>query len=423
MRWPKLTIILCGVLFFTGCFSTQSEDLHDGKLETVRLLGTVGIHEMVVELIEDKLAELGIKVEKKFFYWDTYMAKARQAIVNETGEYDVIMGPNCVLSMFMPSGKLIALDDLAEQAGLNPHDLYPQILNSVIFQDKWYSLPYLADVLVYIYRHDLFTRMGIAPPENIAQLYEVAQQMTGDSVYGLAFPANPDDLVTSVWSYFLWSYGGDYFTDDGHPLINSAESVAATRIYTLILENCAPAVVATWKAEEAVDFFLGGNLAAMILWSSTIPVINNSGKKAFGEVGVAPLPLGPVGDAISPLISWGIVIPRSAKHIIAAKKFAVTLASMESLSTIAKELMVPTPLPKVNRASATENPEKQLSIVTAALEKGKAWPPFPFLDSHQYLPIIGSILNDILMGADTKATLEEANKQIALLMARRDVRN
>lgn len=146
-------------------------------------------------------------------------------------------------------------------------------------------------------------------------------------------------------------------------------------------------------------------------------------KKAFGEVGVAPLPLGPVGDAISPLISWGIVIPRSAKHIIAAKKFAVTLASMESLSTIAKELMVPTPLPKVNRASATENPEKQLSIVTAALEKGKAWPPFPFLDSHQYLPIIGSILNDILMGADTKATLEEANKQIALLMARRDVRN
>ena len=78
----------------------------------------------------------------------------------------------------MRSGKLIALNDLAEQAGLNPDDLYPQILNSIIFQDKWYSLPYLADVLVYIYRQDLFTRMGIAPPENIAEMYETARLMT-----------------------------------------------------------------------------------------------------------------------------------------------------------------------------------------------------------------------------------------------------
>ncbi|HHT47895.1 MAG TPA: sugar ABC transporter substrate-binding protein [Firmicutes bacterium] len=421
MRRPKLTIVLCGILFVTGCFGSQDHELHTNKFETIHLLGTVGVHEMIVELIEEKLAADGIKVEKNFFYWDTYMAKARQAILNETGEYDVIIGPNSVLSRFMRSGKLIALNDLAEQAGLCPDDLYPPILDSIIFQDKWYSLPYLADVLVYIYRQDLFDRKGITPPQNITQMYQTARLLTTDPIYGLAFPANPDDPVTSIWSYFLWSYGGDYFTDDGQPIIDSAQSVAATRIYSLILANCAPPAVATWKTEEAVDYFLGGNLAAMILWSSAIPVLNNSEKKGCGEVGCAPLPLGPTANAISPLASWGMVIPRSAKHIIAAKKFAATLVSNETLSTIAEKGMGPTPLPKINREYAPDNLEKPLSIAVKALEKAKAWPSH--LEANQYIPIIGSVLNDILMGADTKTTLEAANKQLALLVARRNQGN
>lgn len=416
MRWSKFTIVLCGSLFLIGCFNVHRHDPQEEKYETIHLLGTVGIHELIVELIEDELAEAGIKVEKNFFYWDTYLAKARQAILNETGEYDVILGPNSVLSRFIRSGKLIALNDLAAQAGLHRDDLYPQILNSIIFQDKWYSLPYLADVLIYIYRQDLFARMGIDPPQNIAEMYEIARRMTTDSVYGLAFPANPDDPVTSIWSYFLWSYGGDYFTGDWRPMINSPQSVAATRIYFLILENCAPATVATWKTEEVVDSFIGGNLAAMILWSSTIPVIENSEKKGSGEVGGAPLPPGPTKNAISPFASWGLVIPRSAKHIIAAKKFALTLVSNETLSTIADLGMAPTPLPKLNRESAQKNPEKPFAIATAALEKAKEW-PLPFLEANQYVPIIGSVLNDILMGADAETTLEEANKQIALLIA------
>lgn len=418
MRWSKLAVVLCGSLLLAGCFNTQNHDLHIEKFETIHLLGTVGVHEMIVEAIEDKLADAGIKVEKNFFYWDTYMAKARQAILNETGEYDVIMGPNCVLSRFMRSGKLIALNDLAEQAGLDPDNLYPQIINSIVFQDKWYSLPYLTDVLVYIYRQDLFTRMGFLPPQTITEMYETARLMTRDPIYGLAFPANPDDPVTSIWSYFLWSYDGAYFTDDRRPVINSAESVAATQIYSLILENCAPADVATWKTEEAVDYFLGGNLAAMLLWSSTIPVLNNSEKKAFAEVSCAPLPLGPTGKAISPFTSWGMVIPRSAKQIIAAKKFAVTLVSSETLRAIAEMGIAPTPLPEINRKYARENPETPLSIATAALEKAHAWPPY--LEANQYIPIIGSVLNDILMGADARRTLEEANKQITLLTARND---
>ncbi|NLC53356.1 MAG: carbohydrate ABC transporter substrate-binding protein [Firmicutes bacterium] len=187
MRWSKFTIFLCGLLLFTGCFSSQNHDPHAERFETVHLLGTVGVHEMIVESIEDKLADAGIKVEKNFFYWDTYMAKARQAILNETGEYDVIMGPNSVLSRFMRSGKLIALNDLAAQVGLAPDDLYPQILNSIIFQDKWYSLPYLTDVLVYIYRPDLFALMGIVPPQNIAQMYETARLFVN---MNWQFPAN-----------------------------------------------------------------------------------------------------------------------------------------------------------------------------------------------------------------------------------------
>jgi hypothetical protein len=83
--------------------------------------------------------------------------------------------------------------------------------------------------------------------------------------------------------------------------------------------------------------------------------------------------------------------------------------------------MGPTPLPKINREYAPDNLEKPLSIAVKALEKAKAWPSH--LEANQYIPIIGSVLNDILMGADTKTTLEAANKQLALLVARRNQGN
>ena len=364
MNRSKLTIVLCGFLFLTGCFWSHNYNSQEEKFETIHLLGTVGVHEMFVELIEDELANAGIKIEKNFFYWDTYMAKARQAILNETGEYDVIMGPNSELYRFIRSGKLIALNDVAEQAGLAPDALYPQILNSIMFENKWYSLPYLADVLIYIYQHDLFAQMGTIPPTTITQMCELARRMTTDSIYGLAFPANPYDTVTSVWSYFLWSFGGDYFNDDWHPLINSPQSVAATKVYSSLLQNCAPSAVATWKTEEAVDFFTGGKLAAMIIWSSAMPVLNSSDKNVItGKIGYASLPLGRANKAISPFASWGIMIPRSAKHIIAAKKFAVSLVSIETFRTIAESGMAPTPLPRINREYAKKYPKYCIGII------------------------------------------------------------
>lgn len=415
MSWSKLTLVLCGSLLLTGCFYPNHAPSQEEEYETIHLLGTVGVHEIIVDIIETELANNGIKLEKNFFYWDTYLAKARQAILNETGEYDVILGPTSELYRFIQSGKLIPLNDPAEEAGLHPDALYPQILNRIRYNDRLYVLPYLTDVLTYIYQRDLFTQTNTPPPTSIRQMYETARQMTTDSLYGLAFPANPYDTVTSVWTYFLWSFGGDYFNAALYPIINSPQSVAATHIYSSILQNCAPSAVATWKTEEAVDFFTGGKLAAMIVWSSAIAVLNNSEKNVIpGEIGCTSLPLGPANKAVSPFASWGMAIPRSSKHIIAAKKFAVALVSMETFRTIAELGIAPTPLPKINQEYARQNPETPLAIATKALEQAAERPYFA--EANQYIPIINLVLNDILMGADVQTTLNEANNQISLLM-------
>lgn len=411
----KLAIIVCGFSFLTGCFWSQSRTPREKEFETIHLLGTVGVHEMVVELIEDELAAAGIKIEKNFFYWDTYMAKARLAIMNETGEYDVIMGPGCELVNFARSGKVIALNDIAERSGLRPDALYPQILKDVMVDGSFYVLPYLADALIYIYRRDLFARTGITPPVTISAMYRLARKMTTGSVYGLAFPASPYDTVTSVWSYFLWSSGGDYFDDDWRPVIDSPQSMAATRVYTLLLQECAPPSVATWRTEETVDFFAGGELAAMLLWSGVSQVLENSEKsRVAGKVGYAPLPVGATNRAVSPFGHWGIVIPRAARHIIAAKKFAESLVAVKTFKAIAEAGMAPTPIPEINREYARKYPEKPLAVATKLLEVAKERPQIP--EAGQYIPIIGSALNDILIGAKLRTTLEEANKQISELM-------
>jgi ABC-type glycerol-3-phosphate transport system substrate-binding protein len=398
-----------------GCFTSDSPTPVGEQGETIHLLGVVGVHEAIVSSLEKKLAASHIKIEKNFFYWDTYLAKARLAIMNDTGEYDVIFGPCSQLINFSNNEKVIPLNDVAERANYQLSALYPQLKSYVVSDGKIYILPYLADTLIYIYRSDLFKKAGISPPRTIKEMYETGKYLTGDGIYGLAFPASPNDSASSIWSYFLWSHGGTYFDSKWRPRLNSPAALAATQIYTKILQDCAPAEVATWQNEEAINFFASGRLAAMILWSGSAYILNhNDRSKVAGKVNYAPLPIGPIGQAIPRFEAWGVVIPQKSKHIIAAKQFCETLISSDSLAKCADLGMALTPIPLINQRFAEKVPQKPLAVAAKFLTVAQERPNIP--EAVQYIPIIGSGLNDILMGAKLKETLDIINQQLESVM-------
>ena len=409
-----LLVVLSGMVL--GCFNSDQPTPIGDQGETIHLLGVVGAHEAIVGALERKLAASHIRLEKNFYYWDTYLAKARMAIMNDTREYDVILGPCSQLIHFANNNKAVALEDVAERVGFEVKDLYPPIRGNVFARDHLFCLPYLADSLIYIYRADLFHKMGQKPPRTINEMYGIGRRLTfGNGDYGLAFPAGPGEGVTSVWSYFLWSYGGDYFDAGWHPTLNSRRAADATFIYNKILQDCAPPAVATWQTEEAVNFFAAGHLAAMILWSSAANSLEDKTlSKVAGKIGYAPLPVGGGGKAFAQMEAWGVIVPRASQHIIAAKKFCELLVSRESLATAAQSGIAPTPLPEINRRYAAAAVHPAFVVAAQSLAVSRERPNIP--EATQFIPVIGSALNDILMGAELQAALDGANRQIEGIM-------
>ncbi|TCL70865.1 carbohydrate ABC transporter substrate-binding protein (CUT1 family) [Hydrogenispora ethanolica] len=406
-------IVLCSLIL--GCFGSNRPTPVGEQGETIHLLGAVGVHEALVALWEQRLAPYHIRVEKNFFYWDTYWAKARMAIINNTGEYDIILGTCAKLNHFVNSGKVIPLNDVAERAGLKMAALYRPLQESLPIRGKMYCLPYLVDTPIFIYRRDLYQKAGLIPPRTLKQLYLNGKKMTAEGRFGLAFPANPQENAAILWSYFLWSSGGEFFDRRWHPALSSRMAQNATQLYNQMLQECAPPAVATWQTEEAVNFFVSGRLAAMILWSGASAILGNNEKsRVAGKVGYAPLPAGDLGKAIPPMEAWGAIVPSRSKHILAAKKFCEVMVGRETLEAVASLGIAPTPVPEINQRYAEAAPHSSFAIATRLLTVAREQSALP--ESTQLNAIIGSALNGILTGADVKATLETLDRQVDSIM-------
>jgi multiple sugar transport system substrate-binding protein len=416
MRWIQILFLgIFSCILLAGCFDSDKLTTVGDEGETIHVLGVVGVHEAIVESLEKKLAAYHIKVDKNFYYWGTFLAKARLSIMNDTREYDIIMGPCSQFSGIINNNKAVSLEDIAERVHLTREDLYPSIRKNAIFKNNFFCLPYMADSLIYIYRTDLFNQAGLKPPHTIHEMVDTSKKLTSGTNYGLAFPAGPGEAATPVWSYFLWSYGGDYFDNHWNPVINSNHALNATRIYNQILQECAPAAVATWQTEEAINFFAAGHLASMILWSSSSTTLNDKSRNKFANnVGYAPLPVSDIGITIPSMETWGVIIPRTSQHILSAKKFCEVLISRPSLEKIAQLGMVPTPLPSINQLYASNSPNSSFTVATHSMPFAKENPNIP--EANQFIPVIGSALNDILMGANLDDTLRNANEQIEGIM-------
>ncbi len=416
MRWIQILLVgIFSCIILAGCLDSDKLTTVGDEGETIHVLGVVGVHEAIVESLEKELAASHIKVDKNFYYWGTFLAKARLSLINDTREYDVIMGPCSQFSGIINNNKAVSLQDVAERAHLMRESLYPSIRKNPVFKNNFFCLPYMADSLIYIYRTDLFRQAGLNPPRTIHEMYETGKKLTSGNNYGLAFPAGPGEAATPVWNYFLWSYGGEYFDSRWNPVISSNQALNATHIYNRILQECAPPAVATWQTEEAINFFTAGHLASMILWSSSSTILSDKSRNKFAKnVGYASLPVGATGAAIPSMETWGVIVPRTSQHIISAKKFCELLISRSSLEKIAQSGMVPTPLPDINQLYIANSSNRSFIVATRSLTSAKESPNIP--EAAQFVPVIGSALNDILMGAKLEDTLHSTNVQIEGIM-------
>ena len=101
---------------------------------------------------------------------------------------------------------------IAQSVAVKRDDYIGAFLDSVLWEDKMYGLPYDGETTGLFYRKDLFEAAGIAePPKTWEELEAAAQALTTEGQYGYIMFA-PE---AAYYLVPLWQNGGELLSEDG----------------------------------------------------------------------------------------------------------------------------------------------------------------------------------------------------------------
>lgn len=197
-----------------------------------------------------------------------------------------------------------AIQDLSgwidSDSALDTDDFIPAIYDPYsLVDDDRYGVPFDGDTHVLFYNTEILARNGFDTPpatwdEYLEQVKTITENEKAAGVYGAAVFGQKSPLILGAsFANRLAGFGGEFLNDDGEPVINSPEAVAAAQSLIDVNEYALPTPAET-------DFgvgntaWLAGKVGFIENWTdlgvrSDDPT---SGSEVAGKWGVTLLPTG-----------------------------------------------------------------------------------------------------------------------------------
>ena len=155
-----------------------------------------------------------IKVELVITDWDTYKSKITTAISakNAPELFTILLtdvGP------FAKKDLLEPLSELGRAASVDFDDLLEPALAITSLDDEIYGIPFRYDGSGIYYNVDMLKEAGYESfPTDWDEMAAMSKELSGDGVYGFAWPlGNQANAVTRLVQQ-LYTYGGDILNED-----------------------------------------------------------------------------------------------------------------------------------------------------------------------------------------------------------------
>lgn len=260
-----------------------------------------------------------------------------------TGEWDVAF---------------LATDWLAEAQGAGLlEDLEPHLAHAPIadFPDAWspsltglqrfaggfWGMPYHDGPECLVYRRDLLDAAGLEVPRTWDAFRAAARALhaPAEGRWGTVLALYPDGH-NSFYDFciHIWSRGGEPFDAAGRPAFTSAQAHAALDFLRDLAADDR-AIAPGCRDLDSVRsgmLFAGGKVALMANWFGFAAYADTAAdSRVKGRVGVAPLPAGPGGRAVSLNVFWVLAIGAGSRRKALAWQFLRHLATapMDKLTT------------------------------------------------------------------------------------------
>lgn len=436
-----LTTILA-VLLLAGCDTNKKEQI------TLDIVGeALPPLTSLEELSKTYEASTGVKVKVHPFEFETALQRAQLDFSSGSGEYDIVMGIFYNHGRYAEAGYIVPFTDPKfrnlKELEIPDTAFYPALQETVMnYEGTRVAYPFSAQTMFLWFRKDLFenveeraaflNRFGYelpvpdeTEPLTWSEYYDISQFFTRPSsekvagvsrsspFYGTALQMKRHPASFYEFTNFVYSFGGEFFDENGVQKINSAENLEALKFY-LSLRNYAPPnyLQATW--DDALAQMQQGNVAMTIMWSDApSELYNEEASLVSGKVGYSLVPIKEsIGRKVAVFGGWGFMINADGRNQDEAYKFIQWVNKPEQQLAWAKTGGLP------GASSIFEDPEyisiPYMRAQNEALKNLVSWPKNP--KAEQFVNIGIEILSKTVSDQITpeQALLEFENRVVEL---------
>ncbi len=245
--------------------------------------------------------------------WDTYWDKLQTGIAGGDAP-DVFAMDGPLFPDYVSRDVLLDLKPLIERSGYDLGQLSDQAVKDFTTADGQFGLPRDLNVVALYYNKAMFDAASVPYPDDTwdwAKLTEVAKTLTITGADGKVsqwgFYTETSDME-NYWSSLVWQNGGDILAPDGKSTVLGTDQAAGgiQRLADLI-----------WKDKVMPDAAITDVLGDAFEQGQAAMEANGSWlvatHQAAGiDLGIAPLPKGPAGQATSVNPTGAVVYAKTA---------------------------------------------------------------------------------------------------------------
>ena len=299
------------------------------------------VRQVLISDFEKKYPNIHVSLVSAPNSTDTNRATLVTQISGGSATPDVYMGDVIWPAQFAAHQLAVPLSDYL------PSSYWTQFASGLVqgatYKGKVYGSPLFEDQGFLYYRKDLLQKEGLSVPQTWEQLQSEATKLVkaGLVKYGFVWQGASYEGLTCNFMEYLTDAGGTVTNSDytKATLDSAAAGKATTFMRSLITSGATPSAVTTFKEDQAMAVFAGGQSAFLRNWDYAYSVSQTKGSSSvIGKVGVAPLPTfqGQSYPGYSNIGGWNLYINPHSKNFAADLTFIKFMASDQAQLDLAK---------------------------------------------------------------------------------------
>ncbi len=202
-----------------------------------------------------------------------------------------------------------------------------EILKSLEYDGKIFSIPWYATSAITIYNKALLQKSGVNVPETYSQVAQFAPIVKARTLSYIILPnlTENDTMLKILNKYGVASSS----------LVSSEKSVEVFDMFKyLYSKDLIPKESITMTLQEALEKYMSGNIVLLNAGANFLNMIKENAPLTYSNTDVAPQIKGELGQNDFSLMNF--VIPLRAKHKNDALKFALYLTNEKNQLELAK---------------------------------------------------------------------------------------